>query len=169
MSALKVLKEDHFDAWAATFGERVSAMELAPDGSGFCQNRRSHHEAFDLALNFNRDSMRETQRFKPLLLDPQAREVAIRPHFPNTEQTHRTPLKQETTAVIGTKHDNTRLPVSNSTWSKDVIYRHNFSFLRKTNWGNPLRNESQGGGGWGGVWGRAPSMTVEDWCIRNKL
>jgi hypothetical protein len=34
MTALKALKVDHFDSWAATFGEPVSAMELAPDGSG---------------------------------------------------------------------------------------------------------------------------------------
>lgn len=40
---LDELKErglDHFDAWAATFGEPVTAMELAPDGSGFRTNTR---------------------------------------------------------------------------------------------------------------------------------
>jgi len=40
MTALKVLKVDHFDSWAATFGEPVSAMELAPDGSGYRLNTR---------------------------------------------------------------------------------------------------------------------------------
>ena len=40
MTALKALKVDHFDSWAATFGEPVSAMELAPDGSGYRLNTR---------------------------------------------------------------------------------------------------------------------------------
>lgn len=40
MSALKALKVEHFDSWAATFGEPVSAMELAPDGSGYRLNTR---------------------------------------------------------------------------------------------------------------------------------
>ncbi len=40
MTALKALKVDHFDSWAATFGEPVSAMELAPDGSGYRINTR---------------------------------------------------------------------------------------------------------------------------------
>jgi hypothetical protein len=35
MTALKALQLDHFDSWAATFGEPVTAMELAPDGSGY--------------------------------------------------------------------------------------------------------------------------------------
>src|SRR3954469_910790 len=35
LAALKALKIDHFDSWAATFGEPVSAMELSPDGSGY--------------------------------------------------------------------------------------------------------------------------------------
>lgn len=35
MAALKSLKIDHFDSWAATFGEPVTAMELSPDGSGY--------------------------------------------------------------------------------------------------------------------------------------
>jgi N12 class adenine-specific DNA methylase len=35
MAALKALKIDHFDSWAATFGEPVTAMELAPDGAGY--------------------------------------------------------------------------------------------------------------------------------------
>ena len=35
MAALKALKVDHFDSWAATFGEPVTAMELSPDGSGY--------------------------------------------------------------------------------------------------------------------------------------
>jgi N12 class adenine-specific DNA methylase len=33
--ALKKQKIDHFDSWAATFGEPVTAMELAPDGAGY--------------------------------------------------------------------------------------------------------------------------------------
>ena len=40
MPALKALKIDHFDSWAATFGEPVTAMELAPDGSGYRLNTR---------------------------------------------------------------------------------------------------------------------------------
>src|SRR5882672_152990 len=40
IAALKALKVDHFDSWAATFGEPVSAMELAPDGSGYRLNTR---------------------------------------------------------------------------------------------------------------------------------
>jgi len=40
MAALKALQVDHFDSWAATFGEPVSAMELAPDGSGYRLNTR---------------------------------------------------------------------------------------------------------------------------------
>jgi len=35
LAALKGLKVDHFDSWAATFGEPVTAMELAPDGAGY--------------------------------------------------------------------------------------------------------------------------------------
>ncbi|MCI0538026.1 MAG: DEAD/DEAH box helicase family protein [Verrucomicrobiales bacterium] len=35
MTALKALHIDHFDSWAGTFGEPVTAMELAPDGSGY--------------------------------------------------------------------------------------------------------------------------------------
>jgi len=40
IAALKALHVDHFDSWAATFGEPVSAMELAPDGSGYRLNTR---------------------------------------------------------------------------------------------------------------------------------
>ena len=40
MTALKALQVDHFDSWAATFGEPVTAMELAPDGSGYRLNTR---------------------------------------------------------------------------------------------------------------------------------
>ena len=40
MAALKTLNVAHFDAWAATFGEPVAAMELAPDGSGYRLNTR---------------------------------------------------------------------------------------------------------------------------------
>jgi N12 class adenine-specific DNA methylase len=29
------LKLDQFDAWAATFGETVTAIELAPEGTGY--------------------------------------------------------------------------------------------------------------------------------------
>ena len=35
MATLKAQSVAHFDSWAATFGEPVTAMELAPDGSGF--------------------------------------------------------------------------------------------------------------------------------------
>jgi uncharacterized coiled-coil protein SlyX len=35
MDTLKAHNVAHFDAWAATFGEPVTAMELAPDGSGY--------------------------------------------------------------------------------------------------------------------------------------
>jgi hypothetical protein len=31
---------EHFDAWAANFGEAVTALELAPDGSGYRMNTR---------------------------------------------------------------------------------------------------------------------------------
>jgi len=40
MTALKALQVDHFDSWAATFGEPVSAMELSPDGAGYRLNTR---------------------------------------------------------------------------------------------------------------------------------
>lgn len=30
----------HFDAWAATFGETVTAMELAPEGTGYRSKTR---------------------------------------------------------------------------------------------------------------------------------
>ena len=33
-------KLHHFDSWAATFGEPVTAMELAPDGAGYRLNTR---------------------------------------------------------------------------------------------------------------------------------
>jgi N12 class adenine-specific DNA methylase len=33
--ALKQQHVEHFDSWAATFGEPVTAMELSPDGSGY--------------------------------------------------------------------------------------------------------------------------------------
>ena len=35
MQTLKAHNVAHFDAWAATFGEPVTALELAPDGSGY--------------------------------------------------------------------------------------------------------------------------------------
>jgi len=35
MGTLKAQNVAHFDSWAATFGEPVTAMELAPDGSGY--------------------------------------------------------------------------------------------------------------------------------------
>ena len=40
MATLKAQNVAHFDAWAATFGEPVTAMELAPDGSGYRLNTR---------------------------------------------------------------------------------------------------------------------------------
>jgi N12 class adenine-specific DNA methylase len=40
MPALKAQRIDHFDSWAATFGEPVTAMELSPDGSGYRINTR---------------------------------------------------------------------------------------------------------------------------------
>ncbi len=40
MAALKSLHVDHFDAWAGTFGEPVTAMELSPDGAGYRLNTR---------------------------------------------------------------------------------------------------------------------------------
>lgn len=40
MTTLKALQIDHFDSWAGTFGEPVTAMELAPDGSGYRLNTR---------------------------------------------------------------------------------------------------------------------------------
>ena len=40
LTALQDLKLDHFDAWAGTFGEPVTAMELSPDGSGYRLNTR---------------------------------------------------------------------------------------------------------------------------------
>jgi N12 class adenine-specific DNA methylase len=38
--ALKKQRLNHFDSWAATFGEPVTAMELAPDGAGYRLNTR---------------------------------------------------------------------------------------------------------------------------------
>jgi len=40
MAALEALSLHHFDSWAATFGEPVTAMELSPDGSGYRLNTR---------------------------------------------------------------------------------------------------------------------------------
>ncbi len=40
MTTLKAQNVAHFDAWAATFGEPVTAMELAPDGSGYRMHTR---------------------------------------------------------------------------------------------------------------------------------
>ena len=40
MAALTKLQVHHFDSWAATFGEPVTAMELAPDGAGYRLNTR---------------------------------------------------------------------------------------------------------------------------------
>ena len=40
MTALQKLRVHHFDSWAATFGEPVTAMELAPDGAGYRLNTR---------------------------------------------------------------------------------------------------------------------------------
>src|SRR5258708_9305031 len=38
--ALKAAGVEHFDAWAANFGETVTALELAPDGSGYRMHTR---------------------------------------------------------------------------------------------------------------------------------
>jgi N12 class adenine-specific DNA methylase len=40
MPALRKQGLHHFDSWAATFGEPVTAMELAPDGAGYRLNTR---------------------------------------------------------------------------------------------------------------------------------
>ncbi len=37
---LKKHNLNHFDSWAATFGEPVTAMELSPDGAGYRINTR---------------------------------------------------------------------------------------------------------------------------------
>ena len=39
-AALKAAGVEHFDAWAANFGEPVTALELAPDGSGYRMHTR---------------------------------------------------------------------------------------------------------------------------------
>jgi hypothetical protein len=38
--SLEVAGVEHFDAWAANFGEAVTALELAPDGSGYRMHTR---------------------------------------------------------------------------------------------------------------------------------
>eukprot|EP01041_Mallomonas_annulata_P022822 gene22822-43199_t len=40
MDELRRRHLQHFDSWAATFGEPVTAMELAPDGAGYRLNTR---------------------------------------------------------------------------------------------------------------------------------
>lgn len=40
MDVLRRQNLQHFDSWAATFGETVTAMELAPDGAGYRLNTR---------------------------------------------------------------------------------------------------------------------------------
>ncbi len=40
MDVLRRQHLQHFDSWAATFGESVTAMELAPDGAGYRLNTR---------------------------------------------------------------------------------------------------------------------------------
>ena len=40
MNDMKKQRLHHFDSWAATFGEPVTAMELSPDGSGYRLNTR---------------------------------------------------------------------------------------------------------------------------------
>lgn len=40
MGALRKQKLHHFDSWAVTFGEPVTAMELSPDGAGYRLNTR---------------------------------------------------------------------------------------------------------------------------------
>src|SRR5580658_2591421 len=37
---LRAAGVEHFDAWAANFGEAVTALELAPDGSGYRMHTR---------------------------------------------------------------------------------------------------------------------------------
>ena len=39
-AVLRRQRLDHFDSWAATFGETVTAMELSPDGAGYRLNTR---------------------------------------------------------------------------------------------------------------------------------
>ena len=40
LEAMKRHNLHHFDSWAATFGEPVTAMELSPDGAGYRLNTR---------------------------------------------------------------------------------------------------------------------------------
>lgn len=40
MNSLRRLGLQHFDSWAGTFGETVTAMELSPDGAGYRLNHR---------------------------------------------------------------------------------------------------------------------------------
>ncbi len=40
MDVLRKMNLDHFDSWAGTFGEPVTAMELSPDGAGYRLNTR---------------------------------------------------------------------------------------------------------------------------------
>lgn len=40
ISTLKKLRLEHFDSWASTFGETVTAMELAPEGTGYRMKTR---------------------------------------------------------------------------------------------------------------------------------
>ncbi len=40
MEALRAQNVHHFDSWAGTFGEPVTAMELSPDGAGYRLNTR---------------------------------------------------------------------------------------------------------------------------------
>ncbi len=40
MDTLRQRRLQHFDSWAATFGETVTAMELSPEGSGYRLNTR---------------------------------------------------------------------------------------------------------------------------------
>jgi N12 class adenine-specific DNA methylase len=51
---LKAAGVEYFDAWAANFGEPVTALELAPDGSGY----RMHTSAFVIVWPW--DSMEST-------------------------------------------------------------------------------------------------------------
>ena len=50
METLKAQTVAHFDAWAATFGEPVTAMELAPDGSGYRLHTRFTNSRMFLSL-----------------------------------------------------------------------------------------------------------------------
>ena len=52
MAALRAQRLNHFDSWAATFGEPVTAMELSPDGAGYrLQTRFARFIKVNLAVS----------------------------------------------------------------------------------------------------------------------